>query len=38
MPNLRGASLVGRDREGHSYTAEAVSRSGTGLREDEKGG
>ena len=27
MPNLQGASPVGRDGEGHSYAARTVSRS-----------
>ena len=28
MPNLQGTSPVGRGREGHSYAAPKVSRSG----------
>ena len=31
MPNLWGASTVGREGEGHSYTARMVSRSGPKL-------
>ena len=37
VPNLRGASLVGRD-EGGSYVTHAVDRSGAELGDVEEGG
>ena len=38
VPNMQGASPVGRDRGGRSYAAQAVSSSGAEPGEVEKGG